>query len=124
QTHRTPRSYARCNLPAVHFAQAPLVGRIDQDLGDVHVRRARGDPDDHVGDVLCGQRTHPRVDLLRLVLVAEADDGEFRLRQARGDVRNADLGPVQLEPERVRNGADRVLHGSVHAAAFVDAVSG
>ncbi len=88
------------------------------------MRRARRRPDDGVGHVVRAERLHPRIDALRLLLVAEADDRELGLRQPRVDLGDPDVGAAQLQPQRLGDHPHPVLGGRVHRATLVDAARG
>src|SRR3954447_25672656 len=74
-----------------------LAHRHQLDGVDVEVRRLVGDPPQQLRDVPSGHRAHPRVELVRRLLVAAgAHDGEFGLGHSRLDRGYANTGPRKV----------------------------
>ena len=102
-----------------------LVGGLDDDLVDVHVCRARGHPDEGLGDVLGGERLDTAVHGVGTDLIAlESDEGELAEGHARVQGRNPDAGAVEFQSERLGDAPFRGLHPAIGRAPFVGAVAG
>src|SRR5262249_14987597 len=102
-----------------------LVGGLDDEFVDVHMRRTAGNPHNDLRDVVGGQRVHAFVNLLRARIVAlEAYVGNLGLREARVDGADADAGAVEFEPQRAGDLQLAGLRGAIRRAAFVSSVTG
>ncbi len=100
---------------AAHDPAAARLGeRLDHDLVDVHVQRAREREEDAVGDVVRGQRLDALVRRLRRLGVAlEADERELGLREARVDRRDPDRAAEEVLAQAVDEAAERELRRDV-----------
>jgi hypothetical protein len=122
---RSPALRGWSPLPAGQLARAGLVDRVDQHVGDDHVRRPAGDPGDDVGDVARLQRGHPVVDGVRGRLVAvEADEGELGLHHARVDLADPDATAQHVHAHATGDPLDSGLGRAVHGPAGVDLAPG
>lgn len=87
-----------------------LRARKDEDVGDDDVRRAGGAEEHHIGNIGGAQGLQPFVDLAGAVgIAAEAHQGELRLHQSGVDVDNPDAGAVEVDAQRLGEGAHGVL---------------
>src|SRR5262249_59226483 len=98
------------HLVAVNPYGGGLVDRVDGELVDVDVGRARDREEHAVGDVLGPERVDALVDLARaLIVAAEAHLREARLDEAGVDGGEVDRAAEQVLPERVREPPHREL---------------
>src|SRR5437016_5295906 len=94
--------------------------RLDYDLVDVHVERAREREHDALGDVVGLERVDALVHRVRLRLVAlEPDDRELGLREPGVDGGEADRSPEQVLAQRIREAAHGELRRDVGRRALI-----
>ena len=117
---------ARRDDPAIDRATTPepararLITRLDDDLVQVHVRGARCDEPDDLGDVLCDERRDALVHLVGTLLIAlEPHERELGFDGAGGDLGQPHRFAEQLTAQRPVHHRLGMLGGGITGAVVV-----